>query len=405
MRRDPLRLGCSEVLAVLLVAAGAGCGGTPPEEATAREAASARVVSATPRVTPDPASLPGPGGYFGRVLALSGDLLAVGAYQQAASAVYLYQRVGAGWRELQVIQGSNYYFGRSLALQGEVLAIGDPGLGRVTVHRQDGAVFRLEATLEVAGGAERAFGQAVALDGETLFVGEPGGEAGGVVHLYGADPATGTWGPAGQLTPAARAPWDQFGFALAASGRVLAVTALTSSPPATTVFRRGPAGWIEEAWLPDPEDEEQYTFGHKVALAGRLLVVNCACGDGEAHVYEWTWRGWRLAATLRGSAEAYGYFADGIATDGRTIVASAPGDPAGGLSEVGSVTVFQRGRTGWGPVARLVAPTLVADDWFGHAVALEDGLVVVGAPGTQEADGEVYTFLLQERGPWGWPRR
>lgn len=89
-----------------------------------------------------------PGDFFGSGLALSGDLLAVGAYgrgvptreglELARGSVYLYQREASnvsGWRFVSLINSEDGqagdWFGRSVDFDGELLVVGAPSWTRI----------------------------------------------------------------------------------------------------------------------------------------------------------------------------------------------------------------------------------------------------------------------------------
>jgi Ca2+-binding RTX toxin-like protein len=77
-----------------------------------------------------------------------------------------------------------------------------------------------------------------------------------------------------------------------------------------------------------------------------------------------------------------------VAIDGDTAVVGAPGDD----SDAGAVYVFERTGTTWAATQRLVAPDGVGDDRFGFSVAISDDTIIVGAPDANANLGSVYAF-------------
>ena len=157
------------------------------------------------------ASNTGSGDVFGWSLALSGDTLAVGAPGEASingnpnddsapftGAVYVFTRNGAVWSQQAYIKASNAgeadQFGWSLALSGDILAVGAPredsgatgvggdqgddGLpdsGAVYLFIRSGTVWSQQDYIKAAvTDSGDFFGYSVALSGDTLAAGAPG---------------------------------------------------------------------------------------------------------------------------------------------------------------------------------------------------------------------------------------
>jgi hypothetical protein len=165
---------------------------------------------------------------------------------------------------------------------------------------------------------------------------------------------------------------DRFGFAVALSddGTTLAIGApgedsaatgvggAESSDAATDagavyVFRRGPAGWAQEAYVKASNPGIDDQFGFAIALSG----------DGATLA---------VGATLESSSET------GVGGTGANDAASG----------AGAVYVFRRGATRWAQDAYVKATNTGADDRFGSAVTLSpDGsLLAIGAPNEDSAD-------------------
>ncbi len=100
--------------------------------------------------------------------------------------------------------------------------------------------------------------------------------------------------------------------------------------------------------------------------------------------------------SFNATGDNYGY---SIATNEEYLVIGAPGDDG-----AGSVTVFRRipGSNAWVDPQLLRASDFAADDLFGNSVAIDGERIVVGAPGDDDlgsGSGSVYVFELQE-GIW-----
>ncbi len=100
---------------------------------------------------------------------------------------------------------------------------------------------------------------------------------------------------------------------------------------------------------------------------------------------------------LPGNGSEGAAFGSAAALDDDLVAVGAPGENRGR----GAVYLFQRGAQGWHSVARLVASDGAAEDFFGAAVALGNGILMVGAPNASDESvgaGKVYLFVEPEEG-------
>ena len=155
-----------------------------------------------PPVTENPNALFGLSACFGR----STDEIIVGAYlesieEDAEGGVWIFHREATGWvvRQRLGLPGPHVaaYFGRSVAVEGDLLAIGVSGLvgqagfrhGGVALHRAVGDLWELDTMLvPVQPEPYQVFGEWLDLAGDRLVVGAPFEDAFGVdvgaVHAY-----------------------------------------------------------------------------------------------------------------------------------------------------------------------------------------------------------------------------
>jgi hypothetical protein len=149
------------------------------------------------------------GALFGTTVAISGDTIAVGAFNGTAGltsgAVFLFVRDGTSWRQEGVVRaanpGSGDYFGLRLALATDRLLVGasrqsvqNPmsmgsleSAGSAYVFERDSGVWRQTVQLTAAPAvAQQQFGCSVALAGQTLAIAARGdGSAGaGAVLVF-----------------------------------------------------------------------------------------------------------------------------------------------------------------------------------------------------------------------------
>lgn len=96
-------------------------------------------------------------GRFGEAVAVDGDRMAVGApllacvQESLKGHVFLYRRVSGVWQLDRKLGGGSTtvgdYYGRSVALDGDLLAVGAPYSSKVHVYRHDGAKWLEESGL------------------------------------------------------------------------------------------------------------------------------------------------------------------------------------------------------------------------------------------------------------------
>src|SRR5262245_54089542 len=90
---------------------------------------------------------------------------------------------------------------------------------------------------------------------------------------------------------------------------------------------------------------------------------------------------WNVVQSLQASGGANGdRFGASVAIDGDIAVIGAPMDDHAGPTNAGAAYVFRRVNGAWLQEARLTALDAQANDNFGTSVAIDDELIVVGAP-------------------------
>jgi len=148
---------------------------------------------------------------------------------------------------------------------------------------------------------------------------------------------------------------------------------------------------LTETYVKAPRPEADARFGQAVAVDGDTLVVGAF--DGTAvFVYTEDRGEWRSSAKLRGdNTQADESFGASVAIDGDTVVIGAPGDSSG-VPVSGAVHVFVRTGSAWVQQATIksVAPEIRAQ--FGASVDISGNTIVVGAPGEAGVAGGAYTF-------------
>jgi hypothetical protein len=361
------------------------------------------------------ASNTGSGDNFGTSIALSGDTLAVGAFQEesgatgidgngsdntapGSGAVYVFIRNGAVWSQQAYIKasntGSNDRFGWSVALSGDTLAVGayledskatgvdgdqsDNSLsasGAVYVFTRSGTVWSQQAYLKASNsGSDDEFGWSVALSGDTLAVGATGEDS----------KATGIGG-------------DQSDNSLNDSGAVY-------------VFSRSGTTWSQQAYLKASNTGSGDRLGISLALSGDTLAVGADLEDsaatgvnngdqnddslgnaGAVYVFSRSGAAWSQQAYVKASnSGSSDFFGGSLALSGDTLAVGAVGEASsatgidGNQNDdsapfTGAVYVFTRGGAAWSQQAYVKASNSGSEDRFGWSLALTGKTLAVGA--------------------------
>ena len=427
---------------------------------------------------------------FGESVAISGDLIVVGAASEDSSAtgvngdqsdnsagsffsgsgsgaVYVFRRENGQWMQEAYLKASNTddgdHFGTSVAISGDVIVVGAPFeessansvngrqgnndavfSGAAYVFRQENGRWRQEAYLKASntGGGDR-FGTIVDISGETIVVGAPGEDssATGVNGNQGDDDTTngsgavyvfirrnGRWIQEAYLKSSNTDRSDQFGTSVSISEETIVVGACDEESSATGVdgdqsddslsdagaayvFQRDNGQWNQEAYLKASNTDARDQFGASVAISGEIIVVGAfeedssatgVNGDqnndsrfdsGAAYVFRRENGQWSQEAYLKASNTDRRYqFGTSLAISEETIVVGAIGEDslARGVNgdendeyeygrDSGAAYVFRRENGQWIQRAYLKASNTESLDEFGSSVAISGENIVVGA--------------------------
>jgi hypothetical protein len=246
---------------------------------------------------------------FGRVLALDGDRALVGAplADQVApgtscnsGAAYVFERTPRGWTEVARLlspqSACGVEFGRAVALSGDVLAVGawkDSDIevgGRVYIFEPEDDDWVVTATLAPPDPAPNdLFGGALAFDGTTLLIGAEGeddaGSTAGATYVFERGP-TG-WVQVDRWAASDASPGAGFGFALAVDGERALVSApwddgIAPNAGKAFLFERSGGTWRESASLVPLDGAEGDSAGWSVALDGPRIALGTPNDDDTA---------------------------------------------------------------------------------------------------------------------------
>jgi hypothetical protein len=289
------------------------------------------------------------GDNFGWSVAISGDVIVVGApYEdssatgiggdeldnsaQSAGAAYIFTRTGTTWTQSAFVKGSNTEaydeLGGSVAASGDTIVVGarfesggasgvngdesddsSPGAGAAYVFVRSHSTWSQQAYVKASNPeAQDFFGSSVAVSGNTLVVGADA-EDGGTAGIDG--------NPLDNSAPQSGAAY---------------------------VFVRSGTAWSQQAYVKASNPGAQDFFGFPVAISGDTIAVG-ASGEASA--------------------------ATGV--NGNELDNSAP--------RSGAVYVYMRTGTTWSQQAYVKASNTEANDFFGSALALSGDTLVAGAFG------------------------
>jgi hypothetical protein len=335
------------------------------------------------------------------------------------------------WGQLKAIFGSTVQagenFGEFIALSGDILVVGAPGDRAVYVFEKDfgggdnwGQAKRIVTSVE-----------SVAVFGDIIAVGDVNAASGGTVCLYQRDlGGSSNWGLLKTVTDSGPATDDRFGVSVALSGDTLAVGAMLDDTPeidsgSVYVFERdigGTDNWGEAFKLTAVDTAAGDRFGAVVSIDGDILAVSAPADDdygeqsGSAYIFQRVDNGdgsWDLLRKITAADGAVDdLFGNAVAVNGDLVLVGAAESDANGSSS-GAAYLFARNAGGidnWGLLKKIAPQDGNSGDYFGMAVAASDDTLLVGAYRDDEngfANGSAYLFSSDQGGvdQWGQVRK
>ncbi len=388
---------------------------------------------------------------FGMVIAMSGDIIVVGAEManpdgaNDAGAAYVFVKPFTGWageltesaRLIASDKTTSDFFGASVAIDDGVIVVGaenanasgtsDAGAAYVFVVPVNGWTGTLTETAKLVASdsvVHNTFGGAVAIRGDVIAVGAHNANVGGAAYVF-TKPAGG-W--AGTLTEAARLNalgalfGDNFGQSIVVGDDIVAVGANSvtlgeeSRAGAAYVFVKPDVGWAgdlnESARLTAADALELDMFGSAMALDGDTLVIGADRADpdavsaaGAAYVFTKPATGWagdlHQSAKLTASDKHEGdWFGGAVAIHKDIIVVGANSADLEGVVNAGAAYAYRKPGNGWAgnltEFSKFSALDKAELDAFAFSVALNDEIIVFGAasasPGGLDSAGAAYIF-------------
>jgi hypothetical protein len=350
---------------------------------------------------------------FGYAIAIYSNTVVVGAPgddvdgQADQGSAYVFVFSDGSWHQQAKL--TNLYgeagdaFGASVDIDYDTIVVGSPedqrplsssSAGSVVVFSRSGTRWNQQATLRPKDGdVLDAFGRDVAISGGTIAIGAPNHKSGrnwdqGAVYVFIGGSAF--WTQQAKLVASDGRAYDVFGNAVAMGNNTIAVGAASAEigsnnrQGAAYVFVRTNNAWSQQAKLTAGDGAAEDLFGFDLAVngVGTRVAVGAPLADvagkrnqGAAYVFIsngspfWTQHA-KLTAPDGAADDLFGW---AVAVDGYEVVVGAPADDFLGSINQGSAYDFICN----GPCSapeKLYAPTGVAGDSFGWAVALSSGV-------------------------------
>jgi hypothetical protein len=251
--------------------------------------------------------------------------------------------------------------------------------------------------------ADDRFGAAVAVDGSLAVIGAPGhNSSAGAAYILQRQ-RNGQWLPLRKLTASDAAVDDQFGAAVDLRGDTVLIGAPgdDAGEGAAYIFRRVRGTFVEIDKLTAEDNAADARLGASVALDRTLAIVGAPgddSGAGAAYLFRRIARdNWdQLLKLTPNPAAAAAEFGTSVDLQADTALVGAPQ-----ASGTGAAYAFVRQPAGsWTQDPEIVPDDSDADDAFGAAVALDAGVLLIGAPGDDLEAGAAYIFVRDTQGLW-----
>jgi hypothetical protein len=382
---------------------------------------------------------------FGYSVAIDGNYAVVGAYWEShdasgtnmllkAGSAYIFEFNGTTWTQVQKIVAPDRnvgdLFGATVAISGNYIVVGayqedENASGGATVSNSGSAyIFKNNAGTwafqQKIVAADRFtddfFGQSVAIDGEFVIVGawsEDENAAGGVPlaqagSAYIFKNTADVWAQTQKIVASDRAAADYFGWSVSIDGNYAIVGAYTEDENA------GGSGTMSEAGsayiflntagtfaqvqkiVPSDRTSSDY-FGYSVDIDGNYLIVgaytededaagaNTMASAGSAYIFKNNAGTWSQLQKIVNSDRAVGdQFGLTVSISGSNAVVGAnfeDHDVAGAnyYFASGSAYVFKNTSDVWSQTQKICASDRMTSDNFGFSVGISGNHVIVGA--------------------------
>ncbi len=370
--------------------------------------------------------------YFGYSVSVSGNTAVIGTYLDDdagtdAGCAYIFNKVGGEWTEIAKLTASdavnNHWFGYSVAISGDVVVVGayrdngDQGAAYVFEQPMSGWVDMTETGKLTAsdGAGSDKFGLSVAIANDDIVIGSPEDDDNGVnsgsVYVF-EEPMTG-WTSMTETVKLISSDGngsDLFGFSVFIYDNTIVVGAhlqdeLGTDAGAAYIFEQPVGGWVastEDAKLTASDATGGDWFGYSVAISGDDVIVGASrenSNTGSAYIFQKPSGNWvstssstKVDAETSTGTDRFGYsvaISDGVAVVGVPYADHSSMDQ-------GSAVIFRKVDGTWkhslGTFV-LKASDGTTDDRSGWSVSISGNTIFSGAFSSTGFDhGAVYVY-------------
>jgi hypothetical protein len=282
-----------------------------------------------------------------------------------------------------------------------ILALGSIAESVTAKEQGPFAEFRLTAGDP---SAEDGYGRSVAIDGDLVAVGVGDDGATGAVYLYKRQGMT--YVPEAKLVALDATGGAEFGRTVAIKGNTVFVGARFAQvgdypdAGAVYIYKKYRGSWYFKEKIISPEPENEDNFGRAVAVQGNLLVVTArksGSEEGAAYLYLYKGGSWVYTGQLLASDPVpYAYFGQSVALQGGIMAIGARNAEP---NVAGALYIFRQSKDGWEEIAKMAPPDGEEDDQFGFSVAMSGKIIAVGArranPEGIDNAGAVYLYSVE----------
>lgn len=253
-------------------------------------------------------------------------------------------------------------------------------------------------------GAKKAdyFGSAVSMYGDRILIGAPGADNptyGDIGMAYTYTRSGVTWNYESTLSHFAGKGGSAFGYSVDLGESHAIVGAIGddgNTGSAVIFFHSGAWGEIERVTASDRAAGDLFGRGVAITEDGAVAVVGAPNhgGKGAIYIYEQSGISWPEYVNYSG-ATAGDSFGFSVAVEEDLIVVGAPGVSTG----KGAAYVYERQTSGWARTNTITASDGWMGDNFGFSVAIDGDFIVVGAHQDDDGGSASGSAYVYERNP------
>ncbi len=301
-------------------------------------------------------------------------------------------------------------FGQAFSVSGEYLIVGasdtNSGQGHVSVFKNNGNSWNEIAQLKASDKADKdLFGYSVSVFGKRAIVGAPGRNSeSGQAYIFEENDA-GHWREAAILTSQSPEPINKhyFGCSVSIYGdyAIVGANSIGKDTGSAYVFKNdGADHWKKIGEFGSRDKIPGDNFGYCVSMSKNHAIIgapsagNGGKNRGQAYILKRDGAdNWKEIALLTSSDQADDdYFGRSVSIYGDYAIIGAPLSDSGG-NDRGQAYIFKNdGADNWTESAIIKPVEQFNDVFFGHSVSAFGNHVIVGAPGFQAKNGQIYIF-------------